>query len=161
MAHITGSKSVAASAVHTITIGGHAAKWVDISLASTWTASCPGDSKPSVSLLAQVDDPANGWGLGLSDKERDRIILVDLGSGQTGLIVIDSGDPTRFDQLGDRCHADHRVIHVQVSTTRGAAATLSVAAATPSQERFARRRHTIRARPGGRTRETRGDRGPA
>ena len=68
-------------------------------MAPTWTASCPGDSKPSVSLLAQVDDPTNGWGFGLSDKERARIILVDLGSGLTGLIVVDSGDPTRFDQL--------------------------------------------------------------
>jgi hypothetical protein len=99
MAHITSSKSLTSSPVHSITIGGHAAMWVDVSLASTWTASCPGDSKPSNSLLAQVDDPANGWGFGLSDKERARIVLVDLGSGQTGLIVVDSGDPTRFDQL--------------------------------------------------------------
>ena len=59
----------------------------------------PAITKPSDSLLAQVDDPTNGWGFGLWDKERARIILVDLGSGQTGLIVIDSGDPTRFDQL--------------------------------------------------------------
>ena len=99
MAHITSSKSLTPSAVHATTIGGHAAKWVDIALASTWTARCPGDSKPSVSLLAQVDDPQNGWGFGLGDKERARIILVDLGSGHTGLVVIDSGDPTRFDQL--------------------------------------------------------------
>ena len=41
MAHITGSKSMTASAVHAITIGGHSAKWVDISLASTWTGICP------------------------------------------------------------------------------------------------------------------------
>ena len=81
MAHVTSSKSLTPSAVHSITIGGHAAKWVDIALAPTWTASCPGDSKPSDSLLAQVDDPTNGWGFGLSDKERARIILVDLGSG--------------------------------------------------------------------------------
>lgn len=99
MAHITSSKSLTPSAVHSIIIGGHAAKWVDIALAPAWTASCPGDSKPSDSLLAQADDPVNGWGFGLSDKERARIILVDLSSGQTGLIVVDSGDPTRFDQL--------------------------------------------------------------
>ncbi len=99
MAHVTSSKSFTSSPVHSITIGGHAAKWVDIALASTWTDKCPGDSKPSASLFAQVDDPAGGWGIGLSDKERERIILVDLGSGLTGLIVVDSSDPTRFDQL--------------------------------------------------------------
>jgi len=99
MAHVTSSKSLTASAVHAVTIGGHAAKWVDAALAPTWTAKCPGDPKPSATLLVQVDDPQNGWGFGLSDKERARIILVDLGSGHTGLIVIDSGDPTRFDQL--------------------------------------------------------------
>ena len=99
IAHITSSKSVTSSAVHSITIGGHPAKWVDVALASTWTAICPGDTKPSASLLIQVDDPKNGWGFGLSDKERARIILVDLGSGHTALIVIDSSDPTRFDQL--------------------------------------------------------------
>jgi hypothetical protein len=72
---------------------------VDVALAPTWTATCPGDSKPSASLFAQVDDPTNGWGVGLGDKERARVIAVDLGSGQTGLIVVDSADPTRFDQL--------------------------------------------------------------
>ena len=99
MAHLTSSKSVTASAVHAITIGGHAAKWVDVALAPTWTARCPDQSKPSSSLLVQADDPHNGWGFGLGDKERARMILVDLGSGHTGLIVIDSSDPTRFDQL--------------------------------------------------------------
>jgi hypothetical protein len=38
-------------------------------------------------------------GVGLGDKERARVIAVDLGSGQTGLIVVDSAGPTRFDQL--------------------------------------------------------------
>jgi hypothetical protein len=99
MAHVTSSKALTPSTVHAITIGGHTAKWVDIALATTWTAKCPGDPKPSASLLVQVDDPKNGWGFGLSDKERARIILIDLGSGHTGLVVIDSGDPTRFDQL--------------------------------------------------------------
>ena len=99
MAHLTSSKSVTASAVQTITVGGHPGKWVDVSLAPTWKAVCPGDLKPSASLLVQTDDPKNGWGVGLSDKERARIILIDLGSGHTGLVVIDSGDPTRFDQL--------------------------------------------------------------
>jgi hypothetical protein len=99
MAHLTDSKALTPSTVHAITIGGHTAKWVDIALASTWTAKCPGDPNPSASLLVQTDDPKNGWGYGLSDKERARVILVDLGSGHTGLIVIDSTDPTRFDQL--------------------------------------------------------------
>ena len=99
MAHLTSSKSLTPSTVHAITVGGHAAKWVDVALASTWTASCPGDSKPSASLLVQVDDPQNGWGFGLGDKERTRVVLIDLGSGHTGLIVVDSSDPARFDQL--------------------------------------------------------------
>jgi hypothetical protein len=60
--HVASSKSVTASAVHAITIGGHAAKWVDVALAPTWTAKCPGDPNPSASLFAQVDDPVNGWG---------------------------------------------------------------------------------------------------
>ncbi len=72
---------------------------MDIALASTWTSSCPGNSKPSASLFVVADDPKNGWGFGLVDKERARMILVDLGSGHTGLIVIDSSDPARFDQL--------------------------------------------------------------
>jgi hypothetical protein len=82
-----------------MTIGGHPATWVDVALAPTWTAICPGDSRPSASLLVRSDDPHNGWGFGLSDKERARIIVVDLGSGETGLVVVDSSDPTRFDQL--------------------------------------------------------------
>jgi hypothetical protein len=99
MAHLTSSKALTASKVHTIVIGGQAAKWVDISLAPTWTDICPEDSKPSASLFAQVDDPAGGWGIGLSDKERERIFVIDLGGGLPGLIVVDSADPTRFDQL--------------------------------------------------------------
>jgi hypothetical protein len=99
MAHLTGSKSLTTSPVHTVTIGGRSAKWVDIALAPTWTAKCAGDRKPSASLLVQTDDPKNGWGFGLGDKERARIVLVDLGSGHTSLIVVDSSDPARFDQL--------------------------------------------------------------
>ena len=115
MTHITSSKSVTPSAVHAITVGGHAAKWVDVALASTWTGKCPGDPKVSASLLVQVDDPQKGWGFGLDDRERARIILVDLGSGHTGLIVVDSSDPTRFDQLATDAMPIIRVIHVQVS----------------------------------------------
>ena len=100
MAHITSSKSLTSSAVHSISIGGHAAKWVDIAAARR-----PG--RPAVRAIRSRPTacsprstiPTNGWGFGLGDKERARIILVDLGSGQTGLIVVDSGDPTRFDQL--------------------------------------------------------------
>ena len=99
MAHVTSSKSVTPSAVHAITIGGHPAKWVDVALASTWTGRCPGDSRPYASLLVQVDDPHNGWGFGVVDKERVRLVFVDLGSGHTGLVVVDSADPSRFDQL--------------------------------------------------------------
>ena len=99
IAHITSSKSLTASAVHSITIGGRPAKWVDIAIASTWTAGCVAEGTPFINLLAQADDPTNGWSFGLEGAERARMIFVDLGAGQTSLILVDSGDPTRFDQL--------------------------------------------------------------
>jgi len=99
MAHVTSSKAFTSSAVSSTTIDGHAAKWVDLSLSSKWTAKCPGDPTPDASLLVQRDDPINGWGLGLGQTGRMRVILIDLGGGHVGLVALEADQPSRFSEL--------------------------------------------------------------
>jgi len=84
-----------------ITIDGHHGKWLDVSLAPTHTASCPGDSLPGSVMFAPADGSEN-WTLGLFDQERERLIFLDLGAGHVLLISIDSSDPARFTELVDQ-----------------------------------------------------------
>jgi hypothetical protein len=82
-----------------ITIGGYAGRWVDASLAPTWKGTCPGSKDPASVFLTKASGGADGWSWGILGKERQRLILLDLGGGDVLLIDIDSTDPAVFDDL--------------------------------------------------------------
>lgn len=92
---LTSTKPVA------ITIDGHPGKWVDIQLAPTWTTTCTsfyGD-QPERAFLTYPPGTDNTWTATLAGPERDRLLLLDLGGGQTVAVIIDSYDAGSFDEL--------------------------------------------------------------
>jgi hypothetical protein len=97
---IRGMESVASSAPTSITIDGHPAKWIDVSIAPSWTESCPDvpSGQPVALLLGSGSVGADEHVIGLVGNEKMRLVFVDVG-GQVALIDIDSSDPTRFDDL--------------------------------------------------------------
>jgi hypothetical protein len=100
--YIRGLKSVVSTSPAAITVDGHPAKWIDVKVAPTWTATCPGvvPAAPANTFLAyDGSSNTNDYQIGLTGKEQQRLIFVDLGGGIVGLIVIDSTDPARFGQL--------------------------------------------------------------
>ena len=76
-----------------MTVGGHAAQWLDVSLDPAWTAGCP-DVEPVVEFLLQARDR---FGIGSPGDDRQRLILVDLGDGDILGIQIYSSDPADFE----------------------------------------------------------------
>jgi hypothetical protein len=98
--YVRGLKSVAASAPTSITIGGHPAKWIDATIAPTWKTGCPDApiGEPAALLLGSGDASADQHVIGLVGAEKVRLVFVDVG-GQVALVVIDSSDPARFDDL--------------------------------------------------------------
>jgi hypothetical protein len=84
-----------------ITIDGNPGKWVDVRLAPTWKTTCSGgDGSPERAFLGYASGTADDrWTADLAGQERYRVILLDLGSGHTVAIFIDSSDPARFDDL--------------------------------------------------------------
>ena len=100
LAWIAGQPGLTSTRPAPITVDGNPGKWVDVQLASSWKATCPGGTgKPERPLFAypsQTD--VNGWTSGIMGSERYRVILIDL-NGQTFGILIDSSDPTTFDDL--------------------------------------------------------------
>ena len=72
-----------------ITIDGHPGQWVDIRLDPAWTSTCPEEARPVVAYL----NP----GVAISNVERERLILVDLGSGDVIAIAVWTRDQASFD----------------------------------------------------------------
>jgi hypothetical protein len=100
--YIRGLKSVVSTSPAAITVAGHPAQWIDVKVAPTWTATCPGvpPLTPAANFLAfGGSSGGNDYEIGLSGKEQQRFIFVDLGGGIVALIAIDSTDPTRFGRL--------------------------------------------------------------
>ncbi len=99
--YLRGLKSVVSTAPTAITVDGHAGKWIDVKIAPTWKATCPGvpGSAPTASYLAYAGSDNDDYGIGLSGTERQRLVFVDLGGGRVMLVLVDSVDPARFDQL--------------------------------------------------------------
>ena len=97
--YIRGLKSVVSTPPVPITVAGRPAKWIDVTLAPTWTATCPGAAGPTANILAYAGSDNNDYELGLSGHEKERYVFVDLGAGSVMLVLVDSADPTRFDQL--------------------------------------------------------------
>ena len=98
--YVQGLKSVVASAPTSITIDGHPAKWMDVTIAPTWKTSCPDgpSGEPVALMLGSGDASADQHVIGLAGSEKVRLVFVDVG-GQVALVVIDSSDPARFDDL--------------------------------------------------------------
>jgi len=100
--------ALAASAVHDITIDGHAGKWVDVHLATDWTSTC-GGSEPAVVLIKEAVGGAGSVGddpyvVGISGQSRFRVVFVDigksdLGTSMTAMILVTAPDQTTFDSF--------------------------------------------------------------
>jgi hypothetical protein len=99
--YIRGLKSIVSTVPAAITVDGHPGQWIDIKLAPTWTATCPGvpGSAPTAGILAYAGTDNDDYGIGLTGHEQERLVFVDLGSGNLMLVLVDSVDPARFDQL--------------------------------------------------------------
>jgi hypothetical protein len=97
--YLAGLKGLTSTPPVTTRVDGHPAKWIDIRVASTWKATCPGLTAPAVALFYRDDPSINSYGVAISGAEKDRLIFVDLGGGAVTAIVIDSSDPAKFDAL--------------------------------------------------------------
>jgi len=100
--YVRGLKSLVSTSPVTVTVDGHPAKWIDVKVAPTWTATCPGvaaNARTANVLAFGGSGSGNDYEVGLSGSEQQRLIFVDLGGGNVTLIAIDSADPTRFAQL--------------------------------------------------------------
>jgi hypothetical protein len=100
IAYVRGLKSVVATAPTSVTIDGHPAKWMDATIAPTWTKTCPDEpaGKPLALLFGNGSPGADENVLGLGGAEKLRLVFIDVG-GQVALVVVDSSDPARFDDL--------------------------------------------------------------
>jgi hypothetical protein len=83
-----------------ITVDGHPGRWIDVRLATNWTKTCPwtGDP-PAVDLMTEAVADSNWGKFGVVGEQQLRMIFVDLGQGDTVLILIASEDPARFADL--------------------------------------------------------------
>ena len=90
---------IVATEPQAITIDGHAGLWVDVEVAPDWTGRCEDASKPIVILMAEASAASDAWNWGVLSGEKQRLILLDLGDGDTVLIGIESVYPDRWDAL--------------------------------------------------------------
>jgi hypothetical protein len=98
--YIRGLKSVVTTTPASTTIDGHAAKWIDVRIAPSWTKTCPDmpNGAPVAALLGSGESSGDHNGIGIGGDERVRLVFIDVG-GQVALVVVDSSDPARFDDL--------------------------------------------------------------
>ena len=73
---------------------------IDVDIAPTWTQVCPGSDEPLVELFTETaatpsEDSGNFWWSWTGGDAHDPLhyIFLDLGAGQTAMIVIDSANP--------------------------------------------------------------------
>ena len=75
-----------------ITIDGHPGKWLDVRLNPAWKRACPPDeTRPIVAYF----NP----GIAISNIERERLVLLDLGGGDVIAIVVWTANQAAFDAL--------------------------------------------------------------
>ncbi len=99
-ARIAGRPGVVTSTPESITIGSHSGKVLDIHLQDGWTRTCPGEKTPSAPILANASGSAASWTWAVAAGERMRLILLDIGGGNTVAIAVDdTASPSRFDAL--------------------------------------------------------------
>ena len=95
---IKGLPTLDAGEPHSITIGGRSGSWVDVRVDPASTA-CASSTEPRLSFHTRTQLLFETDPLDLVGETRERVILLDLGGGSVVLIAIQSGDPTRFDEL--------------------------------------------------------------
>ena len=92
--YLRGLKSVVATAPEGITIDGYTGQWVDVTIAPTWTKTCPdvpGGAPLAIMLGNGGPVGADTYSRGVMGSERERVIVLDVG-GQVVAIVIDATD---------------------------------------------------------------------
>jgi hypothetical protein len=97
---IRSQPSLKATQPKPITVSGHPAQQIDVSIAPGWKQGCKGDPIPqpaSVFLAAEDPDPAATWGI--AGKEQMRVVVIDIGGGDLAVAYADSTDPSRFPVL--------------------------------------------------------------
>lgn len=90
--YLRGLKSVVATAPKGITIDGYTGQWVDVTMAPTWTKTCPdvpGGAPLAIMLGNGGPVGADTYSQGVMGSERERVIVLDVG-GQVVAIVIDA-----------------------------------------------------------------------
>ena len=102
MQWITTRPGIAASEPQPMTIDGHPALWTDVATAADSSITCGGDADSIVPLLAEATGGDKGWDWAVAPTERQRLILVDLGEGDTVLIGIDTTQAERWEELRDQ-----------------------------------------------------------
>ena len=102
LAHVAAHPGLTLSPPEFLTIDGHAGRRIDVSIAPSWTTTCPEVTDPIVILFTEAGRDMTGSGLeqpGLWRTDRMRIILLDLGDGDVLLVTITARDPADFDGL--------------------------------------------------------------
>jgi hypothetical protein len=83
-----------------IAIGGMTGRYVDVTLASSWTATCPdSNGAPVATFLMRSSGATDDWAWGIGRSEQQRLILLDVGGGNVVLIGIDSSHADRYAEL--------------------------------------------------------------
>lgn len=94
MDFVTSLRSVDSTAPREITINGRSAQWTDLRMAPSWNGTCDWFDGPIAPLMY-----ANTGVDGISPTLMMRMVLVDIGHGDTVLIEISVEDPTRWESV--------------------------------------------------------------
>ena len=100
--YVRGLPSLRSSGPKTVSVDGHAATWIDVSLVPQEAMTCPdpGDVPAATILgISSVLREEPVYEVRLVGSERMRLVFVQIDSHATATIVIDSSDPSRFDAL--------------------------------------------------------------
>ena len=103
-----GLPGLVTSPVQDITIDGHAGRWVDVSVAPSWTQTC-GGSAPTLPLITEAIGSAGSVGdggelIGISGQAHLRLIFIDIGksdrgTSMTAMILVTAPDKATFDSF--------------------------------------------------------------
>ena len=102
LAHVAAHPGLTIGPPEHLTIDGHPGRRIDVSIAPSWTTSCPEVTDPIVILFTEAGRDMTGSGReqpGLWRTDKTRIVLLDLGDGDVLLVTITARDPADFDGL--------------------------------------------------------------
>jgi hypothetical protein len=101
VAWLTTVPGLVTSVPEPIAIGGLSGKMIDLSVAPTWTTSCPYAYASGVPLVSTFTDSKEGPGLdwNIQREGRTRIVALDLGDGRALIINIEAQTKADYDAL--------------------------------------------------------------